>query len=158
MNEIPMAGDRHTTHRRVQGLFNLLAQVILRSPLHGMMSYRLLLITFTGRKSGKVFMTPISYVQQGETLLLGVGGPWWKNLRGGATVQVLLRGKRRVGVTEVLTEEAGMAEAYRRILAHNPMQGRFTQIRANADGHPNPEDIRRAIARGAVVVKVHLKA
>ena len=36
---------------------------ILRSPLHGMVSKYLTLITFTGRKSGKNYTTPVSYSQ-----------------------------------------------------------------------------------------------
>jgi len=34
--------------------------------------------------------------------------PWWKNLVGEATVRVLLRGKMRTGVAEVLPEEGGV--------------------------------------------------
>lgn len=52
-------------------LFNPLTRSILRSPLHWGMSRRLLLITFPGRKSGKLYTAPISYVQHSDTLLLG---------------------------------------------------------------------------------------
>jgi deazaflavin-dependent oxidoreductase (nitroreductase family) len=73
-----------------------------------MRSERLLLLTFTGRKSGKAFTTPLRYVQEGETLrLLVVRSPWWKNLVGEAAVQVLLRGQMRTGTAEVLPEEDG---------------------------------------------------
>ena len=47
------------------------------------------------------------YVQEGETLLLRVVYPWWKNLAGGAMVRVLLRGEMRTGTAEVLPEEDG---------------------------------------------------
>jgi deazaflavin-dependent oxidoreductase (nitroreductase family) len=74
------------------------------------MSPRLLLLTFTGRKSGKAFTTPIRYVQEGETLRLKVlvKYPWWKNLHEQPTVRVLLRGKWHTGRAEVLPEEAGV--------------------------------------------------
>ena len=42
-------------------IMNPAIKLILRSPLHGLMSKRLLLITFTGRKSGKQFTTPLGY-------------------------------------------------------------------------------------------------
>ncbi len=48
------------------------------------------------------------YVQEGETLRLTVMYPWWKNLVGEVTVRVLLRGKWRTGIAEVLPEEGGM--------------------------------------------------
>jgi F420H(2)-dependent quinone reductase len=93
--------------RFVQHLINAGVRTILRSPWHGMMSPRLLLLTFTRCKSGKAFTTPIRYVQEGETLWLRVAYPWWKNLVEEATVRVLLRGKMHTGTAEVLPEEGG---------------------------------------------------
>jgi hypothetical protein len=90
-------------------LFNPVAKTLLRSPLHGFMSRQLLLITFTGRKSGKVFTTPAMYEQKDEvTLLLRIGYPWWKNLLDGVTVSVRLRGQVRAATTEVPGEEGGL--------------------------------------------------
>lgn len=158
MTTTSRAEQRSNLFRFIQAVFNPLSKTILRSPLHGVMSRKLLLITFTGRKSGKEFTTPISYVRQGDTLLLAVGGSWWKNLRGGATVWLRLQGKQRTAVTEVVTDEEAMSEVYQIILAQNPTQGRFMGIKASPDGKPNTNDLRQAIERGAAVVKVHLKA
>jgi len=72
-----------------------------------MRSDKLLLLTFTGRKSGKEFTTPMRYVQEDETLWITVVYPWWKNLVGEATVRVLLRGQPRIGTAEVLPEKDG---------------------------------------------------
>jgi hypothetical protein len=41
----------------------------LRSPLHGILSKNFLLINFTGRKSGRVFTTPVSYSQDDSAAL-----------------------------------------------------------------------------------------
>ena len=94
--------------RPVRMLANAIATTILRSPWHRMRSDHLLLLTFTGRKSGKKFTTPMRYVQEGQTLkLVVVKSRWWKNLIGDAEVHVLLRGETRTGTTEVLPEEDG---------------------------------------------------
>ena len=108
----PMNETQTTVHypkppRLVRVLVNSLVTTILRSPWHRMRSDRLLLLTFTGRKSGKEFTTPMRYVQEGETLRMTVVYPWWKNLVGEATVHVLLRGEMRTGTAEVLPEEDG---------------------------------------------------
>lgn len=150
-----MAGRRQT-FLWVRTILNPTAKVILRSPLHRVMSRRLMLITFPGRRSGKHYTTPISYVQQGHTLLLGVGGPWWKNLLGGVPVQVRLRGKTYAGRAEAWGDEASMTRVYRTILAHNPTQARFMGITATADGQPASHDIQRALQRGAAVVEISL--
>src|SRR5450432_1861525 len=110
-NESKQVNETHTpiNHPRpprpVRLLANGIVTTILRSPWHRMRSDRLLLLTFTGRKSGKEFTTPLRYVQEGETLRLIVVYPWWRNLVGEATVRVLLRGHMRTGTTEVLPEE-----------------------------------------------------
>jgi hypothetical protein len=110
----PMNNTRTSVHhlkppRLARVLISSLVTIVLRSPWHGIRSYRLLLITFTGRKSGKEFTVPIRYVQEGETLQMIVVYPWWKNLVEQPTVRVLLRGQMRLGVAEVVFEEAGTA-------------------------------------------------
>lgn len=54
-----------------------------------------------------MFTTPIRYVQEGKTLRMTVVYSWWKNLVGGVTVRILLRGQMRTGTTEVLPEKDG---------------------------------------------------
>jgi F420H(2)-dependent quinone reductase len=107
MNDTQMSVRHPRPPRPVRILANAIATTILRSPWHRMRSDRLLLLTFTGRKSGKEFTTPMRYVQEGETLRLRVVYPWWKNLVDEAMVRVLLRGEMRTGTAEVLPEEDG---------------------------------------------------
>jgi len=79
---------------------------LLRSPFHIIVSRMYLLITFTGHKSGAVYATPVQYSQQGEMLYIitSEGYTWWKNLRGGAKVQVYMRGKSYPGHAEISTD------------------------------------------------------
>jgi hypothetical protein len=107
MNETQTIVHHPRPPRPVRILVNAVVSTILRSRWHRMRSDRLLLLTFTGRKSGKAFTTPIRYVQEGETLRMTVVYPWWKNLVGGATVRVLLRGYMRTGTAEVFPEKDG---------------------------------------------------
>ena len=63
---------------------NAAMRFILRSPLHGMVSKTITLITFTGRKSGKTYSTPVSYSQKGSQVTIFTHGEWYKNLAAGA--------------------------------------------------------------------------
>ncbi len=80
---------------------NRLVKPLLQSRFHGVLSGRLLLITVTGRKSGRRFTIPVQYSERGGVISIGVGRPaekqWWRNLRGGAPVQLRLRGSERTG-------------------------------------------------------------
>ena len=57
--------------------------VILRTPLHGVMSRDLVSITFRGRKSGKAYTATANYLREDDALVVTTDGQWWKNLRGG---------------------------------------------------------------------------
>jgi len=87
------------------------ATAILRSPLHGILSGSLALITVTGRKTGREYTFPVLYRQDGETVTIDVAWPrrkrWWRNLRGGAPIGLVLRGAERTGHAEVREDEDG---------------------------------------------------
>jgi deazaflavin-dependent oxidoreductase (nitroreductase family) len=95
-------------------LYNPIVKSILRSPLRGLMSSNTTLLTFTGRKSGRQYSTPISYAREGSviTLITRRSRQWWKNLQGGAPVTVLLKGQERPGLAETIIPgaEAALAE------------------------------------------------
>jgi deazaflavin-dependent oxidoreductase (nitroreductase family) len=65
------------------------------------------LISFTGRKSGKSYSTPINYAREGDTITLisKRSRAWWKNLQGGAPVTVLVQGKEQSGAAEAVTPD-----------------------------------------------------
>lgn len=97
---------------------NAVARLVLRSPLHGLMDGKILLLGFTGRRSGGRYTTPMSYVRVGDEVLMTTEAPWWKNLAGGAPVQMRLGGESLRGFAETLTGEEGVAEVLRKILRH----------------------------------------
>src|SRR5258708_33850116 len=73
----PMNDTQTSVHypkppRPVRILANAIATTILRSPWHRMRSDELLLLTFTGRKRGKEFTSPMRYGQGGDRLGLAV--------------------------------------------------------------------------------------
>ena len=45
-------------------LINPIVRFLLRSPIHGLWSGSLMLITFTGRKTRRFYTTPVRYLQR----------------------------------------------------------------------------------------------
>jgi hypothetical protein len=88
---------------------NLLVRLLLRSPLHRIASWRLALITVTGRRSGRRFTFPVGYRRAGDQVTIGVQWPenkvWWRNLRGGAPVTLRWGSEQRTGRAEVRGDE-----------------------------------------------------
>ncbi|NWF70450.1 MAG: nitroreductase family deazaflavin-dependent oxidoreductase [Chloroflexi bacterium] len=88
---------------------------LLNSPFHRLLSSSLLLIRVTGRKSGKIYTTPVQYGWSDHTLYVisALDRTWWKNLRAGAQVQVRLRGQEHTGYGQVFTDPHIVAEHVR---------------------------------------------
>ncbi len=142
--------------QRAVRYFNPAVRFILSSRLHAVMSGRLTLLAFTGRKTGRSYTTPVSYVRDGSSLLVPGGGAWWKNLRNGRRPQVRLRGTWRSVTPALISEPADLAEVLRRMLAANPAISMFTGVRPGPGGQPDPEALERERRRGFVVVRLRL--
>jgi hypothetical protein len=82
-----------------------------------------MLITVTGRKSGRLISTPVNYVQLGNKLMVTSlrGRTWWRNLMGGAPVQAVLRGQHRMGTAHAIANiNVSVAQALSAFLAEQP--------------------------------------
>jgi deazaflavin-dependent oxidoreductase (nitroreductase family) len=101
-------------------------RVLLASPWHRRHSHDTLVLEVTGRRSGKHYRLPVSYVEDGGDLLVFVDEAearlWWRNLRGGATVRVLLRGRWQPARADVAwdADPPGLARALARFVAAWP--------------------------------------
>jgi len=74
--------------------------LLLRSPLHHLLSTKLQLIRYTGRHSGIERATPTQYVElDQERVAILVGEPerkhWWRNFEDGWPLDLLIRGTWR---------------------------------------------------------------
>jgi deazaflavin-dependent oxidoreductase (nitroreductase family) len=130
---------------------------LLRSPLHGLISGNMLLITVTGRKSGKQYTTPVSYLRNGNTLLVTSSHDrtWWRNLRGGAPVTVRLQGQNRRGWAEAIEREQAIAAGLLAYLQQVPRLARYYGVTLDPDGQPNVEDVER-VAQDKVIVRLRV--
>ena len=74
--------------------YNPLMRWLLRSPIHWLVSRRILLIEFRGRKTGHTYSIPINYRRYGSVvqLISSKHHTWWHNFDGGAPVTIRLRG------------------------------------------------------------------
>lgn len=140
---------------RGQKALNVVMRAVLATPgLHRAVSNRVLVLDVVGRKSGRRYRIPVGYTTTPHGLLIGTAGRWRRNLVEGEPIRVVVARRVKAMTAEVVTDEKRCAELYRDILAHNPVHGRYAQIRANSDGSPNPHDLRAALDRGVAVVRL----
>jgi deazaflavin-dependent oxidoreductase (nitroreductase family) len=144
------------TPPKVPSWVNATMRSLLRSPLSRLVDRGIVLLTVTGRRTGRRFSFPVQYVQDGDTLWITSGaGPektWWRNLVGGAPIEVFLRRHPFEGTAEVATHEddpATVEEGVRRYAERFP---RFAR-RLGIDSDP---EVMEAYARSTVIVRIYL--
>jgi deazaflavin-dependent oxidoreductase (nitroreductase family) len=133
--------------------FNPIMEWVLKSPLQGMFSGNTMIIHYIGRKSGKAYHLPVSYLRVNGTLLT-VGykqRTWWRNLRGGTDVKVLLNGNMVPARAQVVEDDQGVVVGLKEIIGDNPGTARMIGIKLDANNQPEPESLQQAARWRAIV-------
>ena len=106
----------------MQALLNRIAnpavRLLLRSPFHRLFGGALMLITVTGRRSGRRYTTPVQAAAPDPDTLYATtrrSRTWYRNLREPAPVEVVYRGRRRSGTGRVLAGDG--------LIAHSAIAG-----------------------------------
>jgi len=122
---------------------------LLRSPLHGLISGNTMLITVTGMKTARRYTTPVNYVRDGNYLIVTsrVDRTWWRNLRGGSSVELWLRGSALRGHVEVIEGSAAVSNELLALLRRAPQLAGGFHVKLGADGQPkHPEKLAQFAA------------
>ncbi len=137
-------------------LSNSMMALLLRSPLHGVLSNNFMLITVTGRRSGRPITTPVNYVRDGVDLLIVSWRDrvWWKNLRGGAPVTVRLQGNTHKGVGCAIEEQSSVAEHLATIMRQMPAYQKSWAITLAPDGQPLDREAFAKLVQSKIIVRI----
>jgi deazaflavin-dependent oxidoreductase (nitroreductase family) len=127
----------------------------LRTPLRIFMGNTMLL-TVTGRKTGRKYSTPVGFFHDDGCLwvLTSRARTWWRNVRNGAQVSLLLNGKMVSAYAEAELDEKAVETRMLEYIRQMPMAAKPMGIRVEKKS-PNQEDVARA-ARDRLFVRVRL--
>jgi deazaflavin-dependent oxidoreductase (nitroreductase family) len=137
--------------------YNPILTWLLRSPLHSLVSNSTMLITVTGRKSGKEITLPVNYVDIGEELMTVSfkQRSWWRNLSGEAPVAVLLRGRNVKAHSVIIEDDEGVAKQLAAYFKKVPQYAKYLHVRLDNSGTPLPDDVF-ASAKERVIILTRL--
>lgn len=128
---------------------------MLRTPLHVFLG-NTMLITVTGCKTGKKYSTPVGFYRDGREACLWVltsrDRTWWRNLKHGAEVSLLLKGKTVSAFGEAELDENVVEARMLDYVCQVPMAAKPLGIRMEQKT-PNPEDVKR-VAKDRLFVKI----
>lgn len=139
--------------------FNLILPFFLRSRWHGAVSKDIVLIQFTGRKSGRVYTTPVSYIQDGDVVKIftDANGKWWKNFQHGAPIKLWLQGREVQGTGEAVTDHAKIVPEVKDFLERVPRDASLYGIKLDQNGSLSLDAAAHA-AEDTVMIRIQLAA
>jgi deazaflavin-dependent oxidoreductase (nitroreductase family) len=149
-----VANPSKPTPRTPPKILNQIMSLVLRFP--GPLSKQLTLLTFTGRKSGKTFTTPLGFTRRGDTVILFTDHAWWKNLRNNPSVTLHLQGKKVKGNAEVIHDDREkITQELLDFVRQRPNGARAYHVTLDASGQPTLESAQQA-AQWFALIYIHL--
>ena len=131
--------------RRYYRVLNAVMRVLLRSPLHRLRSRRVLLLEFTGRRSGRRYRMPVSYWERepGRIVCLtsATWSQWWINLDE-ADVVLALRGGTRAGRAALVRDPRLRQTLVAGFLRHNAHDAKHYGVERDGAGRPLDHAVR----------------
>lgn len=145
--------------RSVYRIVNPFMKALLRSRLHGIASENIAILHFRGHKSGRQFVTPLSYVREGATvsLLSAHSTHWWKNLREeGTPVSIEIARETYTGKARLWDGDSeALRDRVRRYLSALPRDAKVYGIKLDENRKPVEASLAKT-APDLVFVEVEL--
>jgi hypothetical protein len=116
-----------------------------------------MLVAYRGRKTGRLYRQPVSYVQQDHLLFTPGGGKWKWNLKDGQPVQVRLRGRDVLARPELIQDMDEIERLLAVMAAANPSVTAFVGIPKGPDGRLDRGRLEMAVRYGFRIVRWHLE-
>ena len=135
-------------------VMNWMIATILRLPvLHHLLSKMMLVITFTGKKSGKTYVTPVGYYREGNrvTILTKRFRKWWLNFETAAPVEVLITGHSYAAQAASLTDTEIISPIIAHVVEKHRGDAQNYGIKLGNNGKADMESVREVAAKLVVV-------
>ncbi len=131
--------------------------MLLRSPLHVLMSHQTMLLTLQGRKTGKSYTVVVTYIQDGKAVFFLSRANWWKNLQGGAEVLLQLRGKAVKGFAEPVFDQSLTEQKITQIVEMNSKEAKYFSVMLDNQKRADPASVKLS-AQHFILIRIRLLA
>lgn len=135
---------------------NRLMRILLNSPLHRLMSGSVMVVYFTGRKTGKRRATPVRYLRESDTCVVCLTGRetgWWPNFLQPRDVELQLAGRRVAARAHSRPDDADRkSSVLRETLNRFPADAPYHGIVVKRGQEVTPAQFEAAVARDVVVL------
>jgi len=121
----------------------------LRTPALGPARNQLMVVSFTGRKTGRRYSIPVTAHRIDDDLYALTAAPWKRNFRAGATAEVLLGGRASTMSGELIQDRSVVADLYQRFAQSYGVKTaqRLMGLKFRDDRIPTTEEFGEAAER-----------
>jgi hypothetical protein len=140
---------------RLMRVINVPMRRLLGVPFPTPLGSRLMLVYLTGRRTGRHYRQPVSYVRHEDTLLTPGGGNWKLNLEEGQPVHIRLRGRDITARPELVSDLDQIETLLGVLVAKNPRSAAFIRIPRSPSGQFDRTALENAVRYGFRVVRWH---
>ena len=138
-------------------LANLVVVALSETPLHRLFSSQVMVLRFNGRRSGRAYKIPVSFLtdsQSDSELVLCMtdsANIWWKNLLDPQVMAITLRGQRyAVSATVVTDDHPAIERALEAFCRRSRVSALFSGV-SMSGGEPNSADLTVAAKRHVLI-------
>ena len=126
---------------------NPLMRYLLRTPLAGGLRKQFMVLSFTGRKTGREFVVPVSAHWIDGDLYALIGSVWKLNFRGGAAATLLYDGRETPMRGELIEDRALTADLFHQCAASYGVKRaqRMMGLRFRDDRMPSLAEFAEAV-------------
>lgn len=124
---------------------------LLSSPWHRLLSRRIMTVSYTGKKTGKAYKTPVSYYRDDDSVYCFTNGKWRYNFTTETDAKLRLNGrnymaKGKIFAGDKVQQTNIMCQYFKAV----PQDKKFYGIQCDAHGEP----IRSQVAHATTVVDI----
>ncbi len=133
-------------------LLNPIMRFLLRLPTGR--ERGLLLLTYTGRRTGRHRTVPVAYAARADgTLLVAGGGSWKWSLAGGAPVSITRGGRTMPALGELVRDREAIERLLPELIEGSDRRvGEFVAVPLDAVGRPDASALQAALDDGFALV------
>jgi|TARA_B100001113_G_scaffold348686_1_gene342909 hypothetical protein len=134
---------------------NPFVRVILKSPIHFILSHQILLFRVIGRKSKKIYEIPASYAHINDALVCVTlrENLWWKNFIDIEDQEIYFKGKKiNKKISINFSDDNFVRTKLKELIEHNPIDAFFAGVKLDRNKVPNSEDLDKAAKLHTVII------
>tara|TARA_Y200000002_G_scaffold357482_1_gene340053 strand:+ start:433 stop:867 length:435 start_codon:yes stop_codon:yes gene_type:complete len=134
---------------------NPFVRVILKSPIHFIISHQILLFRVVGRKSKKIYEIPASYAHINDALVCVTlrENLWWKNFIDIENQEIYFKGKKiNKKISINFSDDNFVRVKLKELIQHNPVDAFFAGVKLDRHKVPNSEDLDKAAKLHTVII------